>query len=133
MVQMQQSAWGMPQKHTDWKLPQQPTESKKPQQQTAWKKTQESAPSAPSATGVVAGKGKWANGTIGAQQKGTAVQKPTWPQNNTQAGLRPSGKGADDRSRTPAPRGSAAQKPAPSKLPRPWEEHWSDEHKIPFF
>jgi len=36
-----------------------------------------------------------------------------------------------DRSRTPAPR--APQEPAKKALPLPWEEHWSDEYKIPYF
>lgn len=47
--------------------------------------------------------------------------------------------GAQDRSRTPANRGQPPAKApqntkkAAAKLPYPWEEHWSDEFKIPYF
>merc|ERR1719215_281061 len=73
-----------------------------------------------------------AGGTWNAQaQQGQSVQWQKKPV--AQAGQSGS---AADRSRTPVARSAAPPaKPPPSAsgLPHPWEEHFSDEHQIPYY
>jgi len=87
--------------------------------------------------GAAGAAGKGVQQAKGAQQQAALKfnSKGGWPQGTSGSN------GSADRSRTPVQRaqgqaGAAARKPAAKKssdLPRPWEEHWSEEYAIPYY
>lgn len=76
---------------------------------------------------------KAGSGAAVAWQRPAAITRPAGV---VAAGVWPRGSVAHDRSRTPMARanvGAPRTIPAKKGLPPGWEEHWSDEYKIPYF